>query len=351
MQLMPGTARERGVDINDPWDNIRGGVGYYKDQLIRFKGNRELALAAYNAGPGAVEEHGGVPPYAETKGYIKKVGKGAGVEREKEGAKGEKEGVKGEERKPKYMAVEHPEGLIEPGNIDYNTRPWVINRDKQGIIKSHSSVESLSFRDKQGREVLVPGISDEGERFKGTREQIYKQAAEKYYRDGKHLGIFDTAENADKYAIAHHGEMGPATKEDAVRVVDKDQEAVRAKAKAPETLDIAEPRQPMQKVKEGAAERPRPVGPLKLKGLKDIVPDTAKDFDSRISIEKYSPKHLEELADHLKNSDLNEAEASKMLEDIVKSSRKMSDAQKKEALKAIPRIFLKTARMAKGSRG
>ena len=69
-QLMPGTAKALGVDPHDPQQNLEGGAKYLKIQYRKF-GDWRLALAAYNAGPGAVEKHNGVPPYRETKNYVK----------------------------------------------------------------------------------------------------------------------------------------------------------------------------------------------------------------------------------------------------------------------------------------
>lgn len=71
-QLMPGTARKLGVDIEDPAQNLEGGARYLRMMYDKF-GSWRLALAAYNAGPGAVEEHGGIPPYAETEAYVKAI--------------------------------------------------------------------------------------------------------------------------------------------------------------------------------------------------------------------------------------------------------------------------------------
>ena len=70
MQLMPGTALALGVDAADPAGNIEGGVNYLSLMIRRFDGDLAKALAAYNAGPEAVERYGGVPPYAETIAYV-----------------------------------------------------------------------------------------------------------------------------------------------------------------------------------------------------------------------------------------------------------------------------------------
>jgi len=74
MQLMPATAAALGVeDAFDPAANLKGGVRHLRDLLVRYEGDLPRALAAYNAGEGAVERHRGIPPYAETRAYVREV--------------------------------------------------------------------------------------------------------------------------------------------------------------------------------------------------------------------------------------------------------------------------------------
>lgn len=80
MQLMPGTARQLGADPHDPEQNVDAGTRHLRDLLLKYDGGLYRALAAYNAGAGAVEKYRGVPPYAETLGYIRKIVRDSGFD-------------------------------------------------------------------------------------------------------------------------------------------------------------------------------------------------------------------------------------------------------------------------------
>ena len=85
MQLIPATAERFGVeDVWDPEQNLRGGMAYLRWLLDHFEGDVKLALAGYNAGEKAVERHGGIPPYAETQSYVKRIIKRIGADSEEE---------------------------------------------------------------------------------------------------------------------------------------------------------------------------------------------------------------------------------------------------------------------------
>jgi soluble lytic murein transglycosylase-like protein len=79
MQLMPGTAEQLGVDPHDPVQNVDAGTRYLRDLLVRYDSGLFHALAAYNAGPAAVDRYNGVPPYRETIGYIRRIVKDSGL--------------------------------------------------------------------------------------------------------------------------------------------------------------------------------------------------------------------------------------------------------------------------------
>jgi soluble lytic murein transglycosylase-like protein len=79
MQLMPGTARELGANPHDPAQNVDAGTRHLRDLLLKYDGGVYRALAAYNAGEGAVSKYKGVPPYRETVNYISRIVRDAGL--------------------------------------------------------------------------------------------------------------------------------------------------------------------------------------------------------------------------------------------------------------------------------
>ena len=112
MQLMPGTAQRFGVqDVFDPAENVLGGVKYLRFLMDRYEGDTRLALAAYNAGEGAVDRYEGVPPYAETRDYVERI---AGSEQSIEAAALDGEPQVGEPRDSatRMVAISDPSGSI-----------------------------------------------------------------------------------------------------------------------------------------------------------------------------------------------------------------------------------------------
>lgn len=125
MQLMPDTASLFNVrNAFDPEENLRAGTRYLRQLLDRFAGRVELALAGYNAGPGAVEKHKGVPPYAETRDYVKQV---MMLYRGDQGDSGARiaqsdRGRRGGDFAPLRMAAAGPGPVIAPSDLPVNRR-------------------------------------------------------------------------------------------------------------------------------------------------------------------------------------------------------------------------------------
>lgn len=186
MQLMPGTAGDLGVDPFDPLQNITGGLTYLRQQLDRF-GDLPTALAAYNAGPGAVQEYGGIPPYRETQDYVRlimgRVGEAGAIDPAPAGG-----GIMDIlPERVREVVGPTPEGEPEPGFFGRLDRGLgaIFGRDDAGPRREGpdpASVERL-------REALASGdISQD------TYEQMYARLLLEPEDDSRGMGLLNLSE-------------------------------------------------------------------------------------------------------------------------------------------------------------
>jgi hypothetical protein len=154
-QLMPGTARAleqryKGLNTSTPYGNLLGGALYLREQKDRFK-HWDLALAAYNAGPGAVEEYGGIPPYAETQRYVRNILAKAGVIKGTEGAKPKGGGGSGVPSSPAAPSLSGPSlpdftrnDVALQGLQDIAEGDWSPARGLQGLIDADKAAAAAT---------------------------------------------------------------------------------------------------------------------------------------------------------------------------------------------------------------
>lgn len=191
MQLMPGTARELGVDMSDPLQNITGGLTYIRRQMTAF-GSLPLALAAYNAGPGAVSEYGGIPPYAETQDYVRKILGRVGLD-ENAAPVSRSRGVFGalpERAQARIQGVREafaptPEGEPEPG---------VMGRLDRGLGALFGRVESGPEGPDPASVERLRAALESGDISQDTYEQMYARLLLEPEDNSRAMGLMNLSD-------------------------------------------------------------------------------------------------------------------------------------------------------------
>lgn len=164
-QLMPGTARGLGVhNILDPAQNLEGGAKYLSQQLKRFK-SPKLALAAYNAGPGAVQKYGGVPPFSETRNYVTKILGGYG-------GSGSVAPGAGPAVPPAAGTPGAADLAPAAGSLDVRRLMGILNAQRQRVLRGE--MPGPGYQRELGR--LVQGALS-GARVKSAGQQVGAQVA------------------------------------------------------------------------------------------------------------------------------------------------------------------------------
>lgn len=190
-QLMEGTARELGVDRFDPLQNITGGLTYLRRQMNAF-GSLPLALAAYNAGPGAVSEYGGIPPYAETQDYVKKILGRVGLD-ENAAPTGQNRGVFGalpERAQARIQGVREafaptPEGEPAPG---------VFGRLDRGLGALFGRGESGPEGPDPASVERLRAALESGDISQDTYEQMYARLLLEPKDDSRAMGLMNLSD-------------------------------------------------------------------------------------------------------------------------------------------------------------
>lgn len=191
MQIMPPTARDLGIDPRDPLQNITGGLTYLRRQMTDF-GSLPLALAAYNAGPGAVSEYGGIPPYAETQDYVKKILGRLGLD-ENAAPTGQNRGMFGalpERAQERIQGIREafaptPEGEPAPG---------VFGRLDRGLGALFGRGESGPEGPDPASLERLRAALESGDISQDTYEQMYARLLLEPKDDGRAMGLMNLSD-------------------------------------------------------------------------------------------------------------------------------------------------------------